>query len=211
MDYYAINRISNSFLGRVKAEMHGLEYSTADAQTLEFGKAFHASVLEPYRFPHEFSLSKKEIYNIECMKESALKNPILSMLLTHPKTEIEKDLFFNEPMYGLPCKAKLDIDNSTYRVIADLKTTDATSASDFNARIKLYGYDRQAAWYLDGSGFAGEERVKFILIAVSKTKPYTCLTFPFYSVEPFIKEAREEYEGLINYLVANRNKYKTFL
>ena len=61
-------------------------------------------------------------------------------------------------------------------IVVDLKTTRDASPAGFKKSVRMFRYDVQAAWYLDGvnKGFAkGEEMfTTFIFIAVEKEPPY---------------------------------------
>lgn len=68
--------------------------------------------------------------------------------------------------------AKCRVDWLRPGVIVDLKTTDDASPGGFSRSIASYGYDVQAAWYLDCCQAAGIEAEAFIFIAVEKAAPY---------------------------------------
>jgi hypothetical protein len=71
---------------------------------------------------------------------------------------------------GIPAKCRLDWLRPG--VICDLKTTDDASPSGFARSCANYGYDMQAAWYLDCAEAAGLSIDAFVFIVVEKSAPY---------------------------------------
>jgi hypothetical protein len=205
-DYYQLDMLSNSRLGVVKCLRDGLPIFKAKKETLEFGKQFHESVLEPHKYNDFLSLALENQHNgagtwvewyiknrhkVAAMSKSALNNALLKFLIDSPLAKFEQDHFFNESKYDLECKAKIDL--WVGKTIADLKTTAAKTREEFEASILQYGYNRQGAFYLDGTGAE-----KFIIIGVCKTYPHPTFTCTMAIDDPRIVSGRKEYEDLID-------------
>jgi hypothetical protein len=126
------------------------------------------------------------------MAKSLRDNVLFSLLVNDPDARFENIHEWNEDRYDLECKAKIDL--WVRKTIGDVKTTDATSQEDFNQRCISYGYDRQAAFYLDGTG-----ATKFIIFGIAKKYPHKTFTSIFLHDDEIIVEARKKYEVLIDY------------
>lgn len=189
MDYYDRPDISNSLLGAVKRHAAGETISPAPAAVLEFGRVFHQYILEPEKY-NQFA--NPEIHQkIENMGKAARHNSLLFLLLSNKNVQKETERFWTHERTGLPCKMKADI--ILFKTIADPKTTSCTSIEEFEASIMQYGYNRQGAWYIDGTG-ANE----FILIGVSKKYPHKTFTCVLKKDDERIIEGRIENELLID-------------
>lgn len=180
VDYYSLPFISNS---RLNGEIR------VAAETLEFGRQLHEAILEPEVYQRNLTVGDSLYwlfkYRISEMAKSARNNALLKLFLNDPKAEFEKEFFPVDVITGTQCKLKADI--KLNKVIADLKTTDALTREDFEARALEYGYHQQAAFYLDGTGCE-----KFIIFAISKKYPYPTFTFTLTKSE--IEKGRQQYE-----------------
>ncbi len=63
--------------------------------------------------------------HLQIARKSALRNRILKRVIGNRETEIEKVIQWIDPVYGLPCKAKMDITYRDHRSqhIIELKST----------------------------------------------------------------------------------------
>ncbi len=178
VDYYALPLISNSSL---------TGFAGCKVETLEFGQQLHAAILEPELYAPGIGHEK-----INEMVKSAKRNALLMLMLNDPTRHVEQE-YFPVDESGVQCKLKCDLQTGPKkapRVIADIKTTDAKTKEEFAQRAKEYGYIRQGAFYLDGTGAK-----KYIIFAISKTYPHPTFTFVLTSDE--VAEGRAEYERLI--------------
>jgi hypothetical protein len=196
--YFDIDCISVSRLGVVKSLRDGTETRKVKKETLEFGSQFHEATLEPDKYKLNY-LVKPEYapnrFKVAAMANAARSNPILMSVLDEPGVKIEFNHFFKEPNYDLECKAKLDVWGR--RRIIDLKSTSATNRDAFVATIRPYGYHRQGAFYLDGTGLLAQG--DFILIGVSKTYPHKTFTYTLTNED--IALGMQENDELINFYI----------
>ena len=190
-DYYYSDKeyVSNSMLNLLNKSPQTLaqfiEHGGEVTPAMNFGKAFHSSILEPEKFItdvaiydgktkrgkawDEFSSENKDktiitAVEFECIKgmEGAITSGEAANLLEgiYEKAHVwEFD--------GIKCKGKVDIYDPISNTIIDIKTTGDKSLSSFRGSAYKYGYHRQAAFYLDGF-----EADTFIFIVIEKKAPY---------------------------------------
>jgi exodeoxyribonuclease VIII len=87
-------------------------------------------------------------------------------------------LRWDDPVTGLPCKARPDWYVPGLQLLFDLKTTTDASWSGFRRAAKTYGYDRQAAEYIDGMAAVGRPVDDLVFICVEKEAPYNVGVWP---------------------------------
>jgi len=190
-NYFNKPGISNSFLGCVKS---GTSFKCSE-ETLDFGSQVHEACLEPEVYKSKLHLPNyiKNIHKVSNMACAIRNNVLFKMFLTDWDTQYESEHFFE--IDGLLCKLKADL--KLRNIIGDIKTTDARTREEFEKRAVEYGYNRQGAFYLDGTGSH-----KFMIFAVCKKYPHPTFTYVLDYDDPEIREGREEYKALIE-------KYKT--
>lgn len=188
-DYFKKPGVSNSLLGDVKRIINGQPLFKCSPETLEFGSQVHEESLESELYTSKLSLESyiKNIHKVGNIGEALRKNSLFKLFLNDPKTQYEQEVFFE--IDGIPCKLKADL--RLRKIIGDIKTTDAKTRAEFEARAVEYGYHRQGAWYLDGTNSE-----KFIIFAISKKYPHPTFTYILDYDDPEIREGREEYKYL---------------
>lgn len=195
MGYYDLDLVSQSRLNVVHSLMYNLPIMKAKRETLEFGKQLHEYVLESEVYA--LKLATNEPYyrqfenKIRGMGESVKANDLVNFFLSQSNVLLEQDKFFTHERTGIKCKLKADI--LLRRSVADLKTTATKTKAEFEATILKYGYHRQGAFYIDGTGSK-----EFNIIAVSKTHPYPTFNYTLKSDDPRIIQGREEIEILMD-------------
>jgi len=205
--------ISNSMLGKLKVSPKELvryfEKGSPTTSAMTFGRAFHLAILEPEVFSEqvaiydgktkrgkawdEFSETNKgkdiitEI-EFECIKgmETALvgNEEIIEFLVG--KKEVA--MVWEDSLSSVRCKGKVDILNGN--TIVDIKTTQDASFEAFRRSAYKYGYNRQAAFYLDGFGAK-----EFVFIVIEKKAPYNIGVY--HCSDDFIESGRNEYSSLL--------------
>ncbi len=191
-EYHAIDAVSNSLITQIlRSPAHARAYLTQQREptkAMEFGTAFHAAILEPLSFARTYDvfdgdrrtkagkeeyerltssgiklLSADDMATIQGMMQSVHSHVAAAELLREGEAELS--VTWTDDATGLPCKCRPDwwIGDT----LVDVKTTDDASPEGFARAIAKYGYHRQAAWYLQGTGAA-----RFKFIAVEKTAPY---------------------------------------
>ena len=182
---------------------------------LHFGRAYHMAMLEPdiyddnvikvdastrtakawkeavakYNGKVSALILKSELYNIMRMRDVLYGIEEISGFLTG-EGENEGVKIWRDPHTDVYCKCKVDRITKD-NVMVDLKTTTDCSLSAFKSSVYKYGYNRQAPFYMDGSG-AND----FIFIVQEKSAPYNVA---LYETSPsFLSNGREEYKGLLS-------------
>lgn len=196
--YFEIPRVSNSFMGEVRNEAFGRPPMNQRSPALRFGKSVHELILEPAIFDFR-SYTGPERMEIMKLKSSVMAQ--VGHLLVGDK---EVELFYD--YMGWQCKMKADIINQDQGIITDLKTTAKTTFEEFQAAALEYSYNRQAAWYLDAPPVLVKNISMFRIIAVCKTKPYTCFVWEMPIDHPMIEQGREEYKETLEYM-STKSKY----
>lgn len=160
-----------------------------DTAALKFGRAAHKRMLEPDEFFAEYVIAPKvdrrtkegkaiwadlmesgrEVISSEDMEIiTAMEKEFPSRLLRDAQTEIP--LFWTDNETGVDCKGRLDAITEDY--VIDYKTTNDASTAGFQREALRYGYDLQAAMYLEAARANGYNPKGFIFIAQEKSAPY---------------------------------------
>jgi exodeoxyribonuclease VIII len=165
-----------------------------DTKAMQFGRAVHARLLKPDSFSDEYAAAPecdrrtkegKAIWNelMETGKEiisSDDMNAILAMekefnavrstLFDMKFIGTEVPLFWTDDETGVDCKGRLDAITDEY--VIDYKTTTDASTGAFHREALRYGYDLQAAMYMDAARANGYNPKGFVFIVQEKNAPY---------------------------------------
>lgn len=212
------NFITSSQLGKLSQSPAKLEHyrkwGQDDTNALLFGRAFHQNILEPKKYKdqvisydgtrrgkvwEEFKTQNSdstiitigEEKNLTKMRERLYSIPRVVDLLMGGEAEVVS--CWEDEESGVYCKGKADylkIENDR-RILVDIKTTQDHSERAFKGSCMKYGYDRQAAFYLDG--FNADE---FWFIVIEKTDPFDVGIYM--CGEEFIGYGRDKYKDLLN-------------
>ena len=174
-----------------------LENPPEDTAAYKFGRAVHAAILTPAAYKRDFAIipegidrrtkagkeeyqafieasAGKEIISAEdAEKVAALvrafkKNRDAVNLLKGTKRE--RPLFWTDDN-GILCKCRVD----AYKpgVMVDLKTAEDAGTETFSRKALQYGYDVQAAHYMDGYQHKiSSIRPEWYFIVIEKAEPY---------------------------------------
>lgn len=173
----------------------------SDSPALLFGRAIHKMVLEPYDFQNEYIVSPKfdrrtkegkeaytkfldeaegkevideELYQtILNMKEELYRTPCVQKLIAG---EHEKSFFWVDEQTGIKCKHRPDSIGKLgdEYIIIDYKSCNNAETSAFMRDAIKFGYDIQAAHYIEGMRSVTGHDYKFVFICQEKTAPYAC-------------------------------------
>ncbi|WP_170061155.1 PD-(D/E)XK nuclease-like domain-containing protein [Spirosoma aerolatum] len=171
-----MNRIAHSDLCELFNLRMGKPARSIDEKAARFGTTFHSMILEPekpidwtqHHVTERAKLLEMEKSFRDLSKTSILARDMIAM------GQREKVVQWMDTSTGLPLKAKLDAHYATplerfgKQVVIDLKTTSCESSYHFFNRMIEYGYDRQAAFYLDAVG----SDYNFYFVAIQKRKPF---------------------------------------
>ncbi len=236
IDYHGLPALSNSMLSRFKKTPATMMEPQPVTPSLHFGRAFHALVLEPERFPNDYIvrpaeyqgnkkewkewkalqelegraiLTPDEYIHLQGMRASALAHPLADRMLGLDRNPVELTATWR--FGGTMCKARFDILNDQEGAIVDLKTAADASPYAFRRDLFKYGYHRQGGWYLDGLANADPEREWdcFYFYAVEKTPPYNVCV---YGIEEVLHMGREQYQDLFGRYeeCADKNEFPAY-
>ncbi|MBQ1790226.1 MAG: PD-(D/E)XK nuclease-like domain-containing protein [Oscillospiraceae bacterium] len=168
-----------------------------DTKAMQFGRAVHSRLLQPASFDAEYAVAPecdrrtkegKAIWNelLASGKEvisQADMDIINAMQAEYIRTiyysgdkdwwkiiDSEVPLFWTDDETGIECKARLDLLAQDY--VIDYKTTMDASTNAFHREALRYGYDLQAAMYMEAARANGYNPKGFIFIAQEKNAPY---------------------------------------
>jgi hypothetical protein len=184
--YRALPRISNSDLGIFEDLIFNRPVREKPQTAFSFGTAVHELILEPEiidKLPQNVDIAK-----VQLLAKTFWSEPYLKWLLRFSRKE--EVILWDCPQTGLPLKSKLDI-ILRGRTVYDIKTTSANSIEQFAKYCQEYGYDRQAAFYMDSINAK-----RFFFVALSKTKKNT--VFVMEADHSFIESGRKKYRKLLS-------------
>ena len=139
-------------------------------------------------------LSADQLDTLAAMRVSIFNHAGAVNLLS--KGEAETSLFWTDEYTGLQCRIRPDwMFNSG---IADLKSCITASREGFSKAVANFGYDIQAAFYIDGMKAVTGKSVDFYFIAVEKTSPFS--TACYKASQEMIEVGRAKYRGALELL-----------
>ena len=201
MNYDDIQAVNKSTLWEMrKSPLHywHLMHDTPkeDTAAMKFGRAVHAAILTPTAYKRDYIvmpnidrrtkagkeeyeafcmgaagreiISQADAESIKLMAAAFRKNRDATQMMK--KTRREKALFWTDPETGVDCKGRIDAIGADY--IIDYKTTTNAGTDAFLREALWYGYDLQAAMYMEAARANGYSPKGFIFIAQEKTAPY---------------------------------------
>jgi hypothetical protein len=162
-----------------------------DRRTKE-GKAIWAAFTDDLANAGKDVLKQQEYTQVRAIQASVARHPAANLLLSGKGPTRELSVYWNEhvePSVKYPmldkdvlCRCRPDLlippksVGNGGGIVVDLKTTRDASPNGFKKSVRMFRYDVQAAWYLDGvnQGFAKGEPMfsTFLFIAVEKEPPY---------------------------------------
>lgn len=130
-------------------------------------------------FGEKIVLKADDADTIEGIRRSISRNSDCRMILAKGRAELS--YFWTDPETGIPCRIRPDwiIQDIFGRIIglADLKTTDDASKEGFRRSVEKYGYDLQAAFYVDAIKQLIGRELPFFFIAVEKKAPHSVAVY----------------------------------
>jgi hypothetical protein len=140
-------------------------------------------------------ISLEDYKHLKGMDSAVKKHPLSKEVL---KDGIpEQTVIWIDEDTGLRCKCRPDwIPTGDNNALADLKSAKGAAYHAFKRSMWDYGYDRQAAFYLDGYNAAtGSEFDAFVFPVVEKKPPYLTGCYPV--GEESMTRGRVEYKKLL--------------
>jgi hypothetical protein len=199
-----------------------LDHPHLPTPAMAFGSAVHTFVLEQERFADEFVVAEKFDRRTKEGKEAAARfeeehqgktlmtsEDIATLTLVRAAVHshqgaakllrqgaAELSAFWLDKNTGISCKCRPDWFNG--EVIVDLKSCVDASSSGFSRAIATYGYDIQAAFYVDGIKAVTGMELPFKFVAVEKEAPHAVAV---YRADPEIIEVgRKKYRAALQLL-----------
>lgn len=191
----------------------------------ELGTAIHMALLEPERFASHYAIQPKvdrrtkegkaaaEAWTQQNAGKVALSdydNDVVEKILARvnlkpklkqffEKGQAEASFFAIDEESGLGLRCRTDYFIEGLNVIVDLKTTDCAETRVFLKDITDYGYNTQAAFYMDVVEMAtGKRPDAFVIIAAEKSKD--CDVQKFTLTQKALEDGRVIYRYWLNTL-----------
>ncbi|MDR1340119.1 MAG: PD-(D/E)XK nuclease-like domain-containing protein [Prevotellaceae bacterium] len=172
MNYYSRKEVSNSDLSWLKQQLYPRD-AVDLTEAYRFGSLIDAMITEPSRVDYFARtldgerFSAEDFQKAERMKKSFYADDFCRMIsarMDGQKVMSARRTFdFQGYDFELDCRCKWDIWRGDLGWGGDIKSTAATTQSQFEDAAKFFDYDRQRAWYMD---IAGAQ--KDVLIGISK-------------------------------------------
>jgi PDDEXK-like uncharacterized protein DUF3799 len=123
-------------------------------------------------------LLRHEYEQVCAMAAAIREHPLANGLLADP-AGAERSYFWQDGEFGIWRRARLDSSrHGTGRlIVTDYKTTASAEPGAFARSAVSYGYDQQAAWYLDAVAACLGEDAAFVFVAQEKAPPYLVSVF----------------------------------
>jgi exodeoxyribonuclease VIII len=200
-EYRAAEGVNKSTLWNLRKSpahyKYFLENQREDTAAFAFGRAVHAAILTPAAFKRDFAvipegidrrtkagkeeyqafldasagkeiLTAQDAETVKAIVRAFKKNKDAVQLLKGTKRE--KPLFWTDDN-GILCKCRIDAYKTG--LIVDLKTAQDAETETFTKESLRYGYDVQAAHYLDAYQHKESAiRPDWYFIVIEKTEPY---------------------------------------
>jgi hypothetical protein len=165
--------------------------SKEPTKAMQFGALVHTLALEPELFATNYLVVEKADKRLKEVKDLINLNPnkilidesglgeaqlAVQNLKNHPiaggllEKATKEEILFGE-IEGVSVKGKLDLINKD--CIVDLKTTEDASAKNIYYSSRNYGFDVQAAMYLELAKQNGLHLQRFVFICVENKAPYS--------------------------------------
>lgn len=112
----------------------------------------------------------------------------------------ELTIVWEDPDFDILCKGRIDCRNDVWNFLVDLKTTQDASKREFMRSVIKWGYDAQAAFYMDGweDVTGGKAAKSFVIVATEKVPPFETAC---YAISPeFISRGRGIYKQALSKL-----------
>ena len=200
-EYRAAEGVNKSTLWNLRKSpahyKYYLENQREDTAAFAFGRAVHSAILTPAAFKRDFAIipegidrrtkagkeeyqsfldaaagkeiiSAQDAETVKAIVRAFKKNKDAVQLLKGTKRE--KPLFWTDDN-GILCKCRIDAYKAG--LIVDLKTAQDAETETFTKESLRYGYDVQAAHYLDAYQHKESAiRPEWYFIVIEKTEPY---------------------------------------
>lgn len=202
MNYYENPAVNKSTLWEMrKSPLHywHLMHDTPkeDTPAMKFGRAAHAAILTPTAYKRDFAImpsidrrtkAGKEAYDAFCKEADGreiisqddaqvIKQMVSAFRKTPRATSLLKNcrrrefaMYWCDSETGVDCKGRIDA--ISYDCVIDYKTAANAETNAFKHEALKYGYDLQAAMYMEAARANGYYPPDFYFIVQEKNPPY---------------------------------------
>lgn len=204
--------------------------SNEETDAMRLGTLFHMATLEPAKYADSVAcwdggrragkdwaafkesaesegrsvVTADERDQLAAWANAARRHETADKLLWSREGPAEVGYVWDDAATGLRCKCKLD-KVTPGLVISDIKTSRDPDLHDFGRAMVRYGYDMQAAMYLDGyRACTGDTEAAFVFVVVGKSAPYEVIVCR--PTEGVLNVGRERYREVLRRL---RKFYET--
>lgn len=205
--YYRRSEVSNSDLTALKQMLHPALCANPAARerAFRFGSLVDAVITEPERVDYYARTVDGEPYSEEdfrharemyrSLRSEARRDPFLAKVLAEAETQRVmvnhgQQMEYGEFPFALDTRCKWDWWLAKYNFGGDLKTTSASTQSEFDAAMDVFDWDRSRAWYMD---IARSDRD--FIYAISKRNGCVFKSFITRGDETYLR-GRDKYQEL---------------
>lgn len=101
-----------------------------------------------------------------------------TLLFSNRKREWNVQILWKCPRTGLERKAEIDVVLPRMKIIVDVKTAQDPTPKGFPWAVRKFGYDIQAATYLEAiTSLSGKEGWRFAFVVIRNSAPYDCFVY----------------------------------
>lgn len=145
----------------------------------------HAKSIELADIDSSRMLTEENMNKIKAMRSQVLSHVKARKLLSSPGNT-ELTAIADDPITGERCKIRMDYYSAECEgepAIMDIKTCEDASPDGFQRQIVDYGYDIQAAFYIDTMQIAtlGQLHQRFFFIAIEKEAPFAVAVYKMHT------------------------------
>lgn len=199
MDYYSRPEVSNSTLTALKRYFMPSGQWVDLLAAYRFGTLVDCFLTETEKINYntrrigDYLYNPEEFETAQEMKNKFLCDPLCRSIYDSSKTQVitVKRFAITYEGHTFIIEVRMKTDFEQPLLITDYKTTACTTQHQFEQSIRYFGYDRQAAWYMDI-----KDQNNFLFIGQCKKKPYNIFKVPVQRGDAFYRSGREEYEFL---------------
>lgn len=214
--YCEMDRLNNSGIKLIvnQSPFHFKNAEKAETSALVTGHAGHTAVLEPEEFDSRYAVfpegmtkttkeGKATWAQLEATKKTILRFAEYQSAQNMAKV-IRSHRLANELLTGgdpevtvigeiddVLTKIRIDYHRPDLGMLIDIKTTDDASKDHFSRSIASYGYDIQAAFYLDNCRYLTIPAETFVFVVVENKAPHGVAIYEI--DQESIERGREKY------------------
>jgi hypothetical protein len=117
-------------------------------------------------------ITKEQMSIAQTMAGKVFANPYAARLLSAGDAEVSA--YWHDDVTGVRLRARFDFlpERRSRLIIVDYKTALSADPAEFAKSVAKFGYDQQAAWYIDGAIEHGFNDPAFVFIVQQKDPPY---------------------------------------